>query len=58
MMLNVTNPPPVTAKGGDLSATEELTYLWDTVRYNGWAGRDIKNCFGKVRNAHRMLNNG
>ena len=47
MMLNVSNPLPVTVNGEDLTTTEEFTYL----------GSDIKNRLSKARNAFRMLNN-
>ena len=57
MMLNVSNPLPVTINGEDLTTTEEFTYLGSTVRHDGGAGSDIKNRLSKARNAFRMLNN-
>ena len=57
MMLNVSNPLPVTINGEDLTTTEEFTYLGSTVRHDGGAGSDMKNRLSKARNAFRMLNN-
>ena len=57
MMLNVSNPLPVTINEEELTTTEEFTYLGSTVRHDGGAGSDIKNRLSKARNAFRMLNN-
>ena len=43
MMLNVTEPSPVTTNGDDLPATEDFIYIGSTVRYNGGASDDTKN---------------
>ena len=56
MMLNVSNLLPVTIDG-DLTTTEEFTYLGSTVRHDGGAGSHIENRLSKARNAFRMLNN-
>ena len=57
MMLNVPSPSPVKVNGADLPTTEEFTYLGSTVRYDGGAESDIRNCLNKARNTFRMLNN-
>ena len=57
MMLNVPSPSPVKVNGADLPTTEEFTYLGSTVRHDGKAESDIRNCLNKARNTFRMLSN-
>ena len=57
MLLNVSNPKPVQVNREDLPTTEEFTYLGNTVRHDGGAGSDVKNCLNKARQTFRMLNN-
>ena len=57
MLLNVSNPKPVQVNREDLPTTAEFTYLGNTVRHDGGAGSDVKNCLNKARQTFRMLNN-
>ena len=56
MMLNVPKSSLIKVNR-DLPTTEEFTFLGSTVRHDGRAGSNIRNCLNKARNAFRMLNN-
>ena len=56
-MLNVTNSLPVKVNREDLPTTEGFTYPSSTVRHDGRAGSDIRNCLSKARKAFRTLKN-
>lgn len=57
MTLNTPNSSPVQVEGTDLPTTEEFIYLGSTVRHDGGAGSEIKNCLSKARKAFSVLNN-
>ena len=48
--------PLMTGNREDLLITKEFTYLSNTIRYDGWAGRDIRNHLNKARKVFRNLN--
>ena len=48
--------PLMTGNREDLLIPKEFTYLSNTIRYDGWAGSDIRNHLNKARKVFRNLN--